>query len=112
MGKFGWSYPPGAALDPFAPYNQVDGPCAICGKSEDACICPECPVCHTNGADWCYRDHGLVRSPEQIASLAEAEAQWAKDAEAESAAWCSCSGAETGCKHSHWCPQYVEEDDE
>lgn len=22
MGKFGWSYPPGAANDPFAPYNQ------------------------------------------------------------------------------------------
>jgi hypothetical protein len=24
MGIFGWSYPPGAALDPFAPYNQTD----------------------------------------------------------------------------------------
>ena len=24
MSKFGWSYPPGAADDPMAPYNQVD----------------------------------------------------------------------------------------
>lgn len=22
MGKFGWSYPPGAANDPHAPYNE------------------------------------------------------------------------------------------
>lgn len=26
MGKFGWWYPPGAANDPTAPYNQVDPP--------------------------------------------------------------------------------------
>ena len=25
MSKFGWSYPPGAANDPYAPYNQADG---------------------------------------------------------------------------------------
>ena len=24
MGIFGWSYPPGAANDPYAPYNQTD----------------------------------------------------------------------------------------
>ena len=24
MSKFGWSYPPGAANDPNAPYNQTD----------------------------------------------------------------------------------------
>ena len=27
MSKFGWSYPPGAADDPFAPYNQDEEPC-------------------------------------------------------------------------------------
>lgn len=26
MGIFGWSYPPGAASDPYAPYNQDDDP--------------------------------------------------------------------------------------
>ena len=25
MGIFGWSYPPGAANDPMAPWNQADG---------------------------------------------------------------------------------------
>lgn len=32
-GKFGWSYPPGAANDPMAPYNQVedDEHCVFCG---------------------------------------------------------------------------------
>jgi len=34
MSKFGWSYPPGAANDPFAPYNQEfdDEHCVYCGK--------------------------------------------------------------------------------
>ena len=33
MSKFGWSYPPGAAGDPYAPYNQVedDMHCGVCG---------------------------------------------------------------------------------
>ncbi|MEE8482811.1 MAG: hypothetical protein V3S12_05610 [Acidiferrobacterales bacterium] len=33
MGKFGWNYPPGAANDPNAPYNQVedDVHCVYCG---------------------------------------------------------------------------------
>ena len=33
MGKFGWSYPPGAAGDPNAPYNQEydDEHCVYCG---------------------------------------------------------------------------------
>lgn len=28
------SYPPGAALNPFAPYNQKDPPCIICGSTD------------------------------------------------------------------------------
>lgn len=31
--KFGWRYPPGAANDPNAPYNQPDPPeCPECGE--------------------------------------------------------------------------------
>lgn len=30
MGIFGWSYPPGAANDPNAPYNQTDVPLDLC----------------------------------------------------------------------------------
>ena len=51
---FGWSYPPGAANDPNAPWNQDDGPCAVCHKPVDDCVCPECPVCHSNGDPACY----------------------------------------------------------
>jgi hypothetical protein len=46
---FGWSYPPGAANDPYAPYNQVDGPdivmlkeCTIEARKEHQCyLCGE-----------------------------------------------------------------------
>ena len=51
---FGWSYPPGAANDPYAPWNQEDGPCAVCGKLTDECICPECPACSAVGDPKCY----------------------------------------------------------
>jgi hypothetical protein len=75
MGIFGWSYPPGAANDPNAPWNQVEGPCDVCGKSVDDCICPECPVCHSNGDPDCYVKHGLEKSDEQVESLAKALAE-------------------------------------
>lgn len=41
MSLFGWSYPPGAASDPFAPYNQVDDYCERCEGLVDECTCPE-----------------------------------------------------------------------
>lgn len=35
---FGWHYPPGAANDPNAPYNQSDiGDCPICGSDLEDC---------------------------------------------------------------------------
>jgi hypothetical protein len=73
MGIFGWSYPAGAANDPNAPWNQVEGPCDVCGKPCDYCICPECGVCGEQGNPLCYDDHGdphhgLTRSAEQKAS--------------------------------------------
>ena len=92
MGIFGWSYPPGAANDPSAPYNQVDPPCAVCGNFEDDCICPECPVCKCIGDPSCYIDvaligcvgrndsnHGLRRTQDQSESLAAAERRWAEE---------------------------------
>ena len=85
MGKFGWSYPPGAAGDPNAPWNQVEGPCEVCGKCVDECICPECPVCGEQGNGYCYRDHGIEKSDEQIDSLRKAEAQWEADNAAKNA---------------------------
>ena len=82
MSVFGWSYPAGAANDPFAPYNQTDEPCGCCGRFPDDCICPECPTCGSVGDPDCYDKHGMVRSQAQIESLAHAEAEWAKTAEA------------------------------
>lgn len=76
MGIFGWSYPPGAANDPNAPWNQQDEPCEVCGEFPDNCICPECPVCTEIGNKDCYEHHGLVRTQEQIDSLAKKEAEW------------------------------------
>lgn len=83
MGIFGWSYPPGAANDPNAPWNQTDEMCAVCGKWSDDCICPECPECGWVGAPHCYTDpelnpsesnHGLILSDAQRASAAEQRA--------------------------------------
>src|SRR5262245_65324906 len=51
---FGWSLPPGAASDPNAPWNQEDGPCAVCCKHIDDCCCPECPTCQQQGEPSCY----------------------------------------------------------
>jgi len=62
MSKFGWSYPPGAALDPNAPYNQ-NGPyiCDVClCDSEVDCQCHECPVCSAVGDLSCYENGHLI----------------------------------------------------
>jgi hypothetical protein len=72
MSVFGWSYPPGCNGTPF----DDDSPCMVCGKFEDECICPECPKCGSVGDLKCYEEHGLVRTQEQIDSLAAAEESW------------------------------------
>lgn len=41
MGKFGWSYPPGAASDPNAPYNQTDYVIEDAIAEHDL-VCPAC----------------------------------------------------------------------
>lgn len=70
-GIFGWSYPPGAASDPNAPWNQQEGPCDVCGMCIDLCVCPECPMCGETGNRECYGGDlpHLQISQEQIESL-------------------------------------------
>ena len=80
---FVWSYPPGCS----GPPDHDDQPCMICGLFPDDCICPECPTCEAYGDPKCYEEHGLVRSPEQIASLAKQEAQWAEENRRENEFW-------------------------
>jgi hypothetical protein len=82
MSKFGWSYPPGCSGPP-----DDDYPCEVCGRYDDDCLCPVCEVCDHVGNPACYELHGLVRTQEQIASLANKEAEWAADAEAEAKWW-------------------------
>lgn len=74
MSNFGWSYPPGAANDPAAPFNQSDPPCECCGNAVDDCICPECPRCQEVGNPACYKDHGLSYNAEQLAGQASVQA--------------------------------------
>lgn len=120
---FGWSYPPGAANDPNAPYNQTDdGPCVVCAQPIDDCICPECPVCGEPGNPKCYRidglyppmgdlrhldpndrpDHGLQRSLAQVVLAAEAERQWAEHAAAEDAYYRELEEADRIAEANGW----------
>ena len=79
---FGWSYPPGAENDPNAPWNQDEGPCAVCAKGVEDCICPECSICGGQGDPNCYepkgehwegkQGHGLRLNKEQAISRQEA----------------------------------------
>jgi hypothetical protein len=69
MSIFGWSYPPGAADDPSAPYNQDDDRCWICGGDVDSCVCDECPVCGTIGDPDCYTEHGMKHNATQLAVI-------------------------------------------
>ena len=76
---FGWSYPPGAANDPNAPWNQEDGPCAVCACDCADCICPECPTCGQMGDPDCYKKHGLKLTREQSITRQKARVYAAKE---------------------------------
>ena len=41
------------------PGEEDEGPCLICARPIDDCVCPECPTCQTVGDPRCYREHGL-----------------------------------------------------
>jgi hypothetical protein len=80
---FGWSYPPGAANDPNAPWNQEEGPCAVCCRIDYDCICPECPTCHHIGDLTCYVEgpnkHFMKMTIEQAASRQKARIEALKE---------------------------------
>jgi hypothetical protein len=81
MGIFGWDLPPGCSMSDIDPPSC---PCPVCGRDSDGgCICPECPKCGDYGNVRCYEQHGLVRTPEQIASRATLDEQMAADARVE-----------------------------
>lgn len=71
--------------------------CSICGANPSNCICLECPECGEIGHTRCYLEHGLKRTPEQIASFAwhngkqavrqrseDVYLQWLEDLESQS----------------------------
>lgn len=78
---FGWSYPPGCS----GPPEDYQGPCEVCGKDTDNCICPECPTCQSYGDPACYEKHGLVRTQEQIEGRKIYDECLAEEAKAEEA---------------------------
>jgi hypothetical protein len=89
---FGWSYPPGAANDPYAPYNEVEGPCQCCGKAVNDCICPECSTCGEVGNPECYAKHNMVPTAEQRASLMDFQQRQEAAAAAEEKMWAEWDG--------------------
>jgi len=84
MGKFGWSYPPGCS----GPPEDYEGPCEVCGRIWDLCICSPCPVCGEVGNIDCYireepyKGHWMILTEEQIQSKKDsdriAELEWDK----------------------------------
>lgn len=69
MSIFGWSLPPGCGTLP----GEEEYPCAVCGRFEEKCICPECHECGSVGDPECYESHGMELSQEQIESAEEME---------------------------------------
>lgn len=84
MGAF--NMPPGCSPRDI-PGNDCDGPCLVCCKFIDDCICPECTTCNRVGEPRCYEDiepdepiksHGLRLTDEQKRSRAAYE-QYCKE---------------------------------
>ena len=80
MGIFGWSYPPGVTGVP----GDEEYPCEVCRQLPSDCVCPDCEFCGVAGDPDCYATslearHGLIRSPEQLASHAQGMAYMAED---------------------------------
>ena len=63
------------------------GPCEICGREGDSCICPECPVCHDFGNEKCYVRpgrgvmgcHNMMLTKEQLISKQECQIKIAEE---------------------------------
>lgn len=84
---FGWSLPPGVTNSMIERAYGGEGPCDVCGKVLDDCICPECPVCTSAGDPQCYEQHGMDRTCEQIASFEAMDAARRAEIEQENAMW-------------------------
>ena len=69
---FGWSLPPGVTQRQIDEAYGQEGPCAVCRKSVDMCICPECGVCEAQGDPKCYTEHNLKLDRAQAISRQEA----------------------------------------
>jgi hypothetical protein len=67
---FGWSLPPGVTNKMIDDLCE-EGPCEVCAKPVDSCICHECPVCHEIGRSSCYKGHGMKLSKAQMISRQE-----------------------------------------
>ncbi len=67
MGIFDLSHPPRCSGP-----SEYDPVCEVCGGAVDnnACICPECPVCGEIGDPASYEEHGLIKAQAQIAQRA------------------------------------------
>lgn len=73
MSIFGWPYPPGCNGTPF----DENHTCEVCGGFPDVdCICKECNVCGDYGNPICYKEHGLIKSNEQINQLKQKQKEW------------------------------------
>lgn len=46
--------------------------CDTCGHHADDCICPECPVCHEAGNQYCYENGHLKMTYEQVIGVQRA----------------------------------------
>lgn len=53
--------------------------CIVCGRYDDDCICPQCPVCDNVGDPMCYSYHGMHLSTDQLMSYLDA---WARELKA------------------------------
>ena len=100
MSIFGWSYPPGVTGNE-PEIVGYDGPCAVCGRGDDDCICPECPVCGSYGDPLCYEEGVLIRSQEQVDSRTEYEKREAEAAEQEAKYYAAEQASEEAAQ-SYW----------
>lgn len=69
---FGWSLPPGVTQRQIDEAYGQEGPCEVCCKSTDLCICPECLVCGSQGDPKCYKKHNLKLDKDQAISRQQA----------------------------------------
>ncbi len=73
-----FNLPPGCRVSDIPGNGPYDDICDVCFRSTEACICPECPKCETQGDPACYKTadqggHGLHLSRDQLIGQTKAE---------------------------------------